>query len=164
MNHTITQKVTNVIKDTLNMLGFDLVTVSIKGSNAKILEVSIDKLDGTKVTIEDCKIANRNISALLDVEDVIKDSYYLHVSSVGLERPLLKIEDYIKSIGQEVKIKLTELVDGKNHYQGKIIKIEDGLIDIQLKAGIKSIDFNLIKKANLVLTDEMFRKLLNKEY
>jgi ribosome maturation factor RimP len=164
MNYTTTQKVTNVIKDTLNMLGFDLVAISIKGANSKILEVSIDKLDGTKVTIEDCKIANRNISALLDVEDIIKDSYYLHVSSAGLERPLLKIEDYIKSIGQEVKVKLTELVDGKNHYQGKIIKVDNTLIDIQLKAAIKSIDFNLIKKANLVLTDEMFRKLLNKEY
>jgi ribosome maturation factor RimP len=164
MNHAITQKITNIIKDTLNMLGFDLVTVSLQGPNSKMLEVSIDKLDGTKVTIGDCKIANRNISALLDVEDIIKDSYYLHVSSAGVERPLLKLEDYTRSIGKEVKVKLTELLDGKNHYQGKVIKVEDGLIDIQLKEGVKSINFNLIKKAHLVLTDEMFRKLLNKEY
>jgi len=162
MYQTITKKVSDIIQGTLKELGFDLVNVTLQGQKSKVLEILIDRFDDTKITIEDCKIANRNISALLDVEDVIKDKYYLQVSSAGVERPLFKFEDYVKSIGKEVKLKLTELLNNRGHYQGKIIKAKDDIIELQLKEGNISISFNLIKKAHLVLTDEMFRKLLSR--
>ena len=160
---TIEQKITSVIQDTITDLGFDLVVVRLRGSNHKILEVLIDRLDGEKITIADCRNVSRNISALLDVEDIISDKYFLEVSSSGIERPLLKFEDYNRFCGREVNIKLKESLNGQTNYRGKIIKTENNKIYLHVKGKDIIILFDLIKNASLILTDEMFRDLLNKK-
>ncbi|MCC8417876.1 MAG: ribosome maturation factor RimP [Rickettsia endosymbiont of Bryobia graminum] len=160
---TIEQQIINIVQDTLVTLGFDLVKVTLKGTHNKVLEVLIDRLDGNKVSITDCRNASRNISALLDVEDVIKDKYFLEVSSAGIERPLVKFADYIKFVGKEANIKLNTLLDGKTRYQGKIVKANDNKVYLSVNNQEIVIAFDMIKKASLVLTDEMFRNLMNKK-
>lgn len=160
---TIEQQIIDIVQDTLETLGFDLVKVTLKGTHRKVLEVLIDRLDGSKVSIADCRNASRNISALLDVEDIIKDKYFLEVSSAGVERPLVKFADYIRFIGKEANIKLNTLLDGKTRYQGKIIKAEDNKVYLSVNNQEIIIAFDMIKKASLVLTDEMFRNLMNKK-
>jgi ribosome maturation factor RimP len=162
MNQTTEQKIANIIQSTINSLGFDLVKVSFLGKNSNMLEILIDRIDGNKVSIADCQIVSKNISILLDVEDIIKSKYYLAVSSAGVERPLLKLEDYNKFLDRDVKIRLRELLNGCSHYQGKIIKTEDNNIYLQVKGESLPIPFDLIKNAHLVLTEEMFKKSLNK--
>lgn len=158
---TIEQQITNLIEETLTDMGFELVLVRIKGVNSKVVEILIDKLDGAKVTVEDCSKASNTISAILDVEDLIADAYYLEVSSSGVERPLVKFENYSRFLGREIKVKLKELLNGKTRYQGKIIKTEDNKIYLKCEEQEIVIDYNLIKNANLVLTEEIFKKLLN---
>lgn len=163
MNQNIEQKVTDIIINPLELLGFELVKVSLGGHNSRVLEILIDRLDQEKVSISDCQLVSRNISALLDVEEVILDKYYLEVASCGIERPLTKMNDFSKFIGQEAKIKLKELMNGCGNYQGKIIKVENENIQIEVNSEIISIPFELVKKARLVFTEEMFRIALNKE-
>lgn len=160
---TIEQQIIDIVRDTLETLGFDLVKVTFKGTHHKVLEVLIDKLDGSKVSIGDCRNASRNISALLDVEDIIKDKYFLEVSSAGMERPLVKFADYTRFIGRETNIKLNAILDGKTRYQGKIIKAEDNKVYLNVSGQEIVIAFDMIKKASLVLTDEIFRNLMNKK-
>src|ERR1044071_1618799 len=113
MNQTLEQKVFEAIKETVNRLGFDLVKVSLQGPKSEILEILIDRADERKVSIADCKLVSRNISPLLDVEDLISERYYFHVSSCGIERPLVKFEDYVRFHGSDIKIKLNEPVNGR---------------------------------------------------
>lgn len=160
---TIEQQIINTIQDNLKDLGFDLVKVTLKGSNHKVLEVLIDRLDGNKVNIVDCRNVSRNISALLDVEDIISDKYFLEVCSAGIERPLIKFEDYTRFVGREASIKLKELLNGRTRYQGKIVKAEDNKIHLHNNGEDIVLAFDMIKKASLVLTDEMFRNLMNKK-
>ncbi|MCC8369588.1 MAG: ribosome maturation factor RimP [Rickettsia endosymbiont of Oxypoda opaca] len=160
---SIEQQITSLIEETLTIMGFELVVVRLRGLNYKILEILIDRLDGEKVTIEDCRRVSQNISAILDVEDIIDDAYNLEVSSSGAERPLVKFADYNRFSGREVNIKLKALLNGKTRYQGKIIKAEDDKVYVNLKGEELVIDFNLIKNASLVLTDEMFKELLGKK-
>lgn len=161
MSHTTEHTVSEIIKDTLNNLGFDLVKVTFKGLNSKVLEILIDRANSEKITIADCRAVSRSISALLDVEDVIKDKYYLEVSSAGVERPLVKFDDYVRFLGRDVKVKLKELLNGAGHYRGRIVSAVDDNIELEVNGKIMSIKFELIKGAHLVLTDEMFRNLLN---
>lgn len=156
----IEQQITSVIEDTLNDMGFELVLVSVKAINSKIVEILIDKIDGRKVTVDDCAKASNAISVLLDVEDLIADAYYLEVSSSGLERPLVKFEDYNRFSGREAKIKLKELLNNKARYQGKIIKAENNKVYLKCDKQEVIIDYGLIENANLVLTEEIFKKLL----
>jgi ribosome maturation factor RimP len=163
MQQAVEHKISNLIKDTVETLGFDLVKVSIQGATSNVLEILIDRLDNTKVSIADCRTVSKNISAVLDVEDVISDKYYLHVASCGVERPLVKFEDYQRFLNHDIKVKLKEPVEGRSKYKGVIFKAENNDIEIILEdKKIISTPFDNIKGANLVLTDEMFRKLLNK--
>ncbi len=160
---TIEQQIIDAVQDNLKDLGFDLVKVTLKGSTHKVLEILIDRLDGEKVTIIDCRNSSRIISALLDVEDIISDKYFLEVSSAGIERPLIKFEDYTRFLGREATIKLKELLNGQTRYQGKIVKAEDNKIHLNNHGEDIVFSFDMIKKASLVLTDEMFRNLMNKK-
>lgn len=157
------KKITSLIEETVNSLGFDIVKLSIQGGKSKVLQIMIDRLDSEKVKIADCRQVSRNVSALLDVEDVIADKYLLEVSSAGVERPLVKLRDFQKFMGHEIKIALREPVGGKLKYKGKITGVEDNLIILQSKNIEFKFDFLNVKNANLVLTDEMFRELLNKK-
>lgn len=160
---TIEQQIIDAVQDNLKDVGFDLVKVTLKGSTHKVLEILIDRLDGEKVTIIDCRNSSRIISALLDVEDIISDKYFLEVSSAGIERPLIKFEDYTRFLGREATIKLKELLNGQTRYQGKIVKAEDNKIHLNNHGEDIVFSFDMIKKASLVLTDEMFRNLMNKK-
>lgn len=160
---TIEQQIIDTVQDNLKDIGFDLVKVTLKGSTHKVLEILIDRLDGKKVTIIDCRNSSRIISALLDVENIISDKYFLEVSSAGIERPLIKFEDYTRFLGREATIKLKELLNGQTRYQGKIVKAEDNKIHLNNHGEDIVFSFDMIKKASLVLTDEMFRNLMNKK-
>ncbi|WP_347938876.1 ribosome maturation factor RimP [Rickettsia oklahomensis] len=156
----IEQQITNVIEESLMNMGFELVLVKFKGVNSKVVEILIDSLNGEKVSVEDCTKVSRTISAILDVENLIEDAYSLEVVSSGLERPLVKFENYNRFLGREVKIKLKESLNDKICYQGKIIKAENNKIYLKCEEQEVLIDYNLIKNANLVLTEEVFQKLL----
>lgn len=157
---TIEQQITNLIEESINDMGFELVLVRLKGVNFKVVEILIDKLDNQRITVEDCAKASNTISAILDVEDLITDPYNLEVSSSGVERPLVKFENYSRFLGQEVKVKLKELLNGRTRYQGKITRAENNKIYLKCEDCEVEIDYDLIKNANLVLTEEMFKKLL----
>lgn len=159
----IEQQITDIIQDTLEGLGFEVVKVTLKGSTRKVLEILIDRLDGGQIGIGDCRTVSYHVSALLDVEDIISDKYFLEVSSAGIERPLIKFQDYIRFLNREVTIKLKDLLNGQTRYQGKISKAENNQIHLNTPRGEVIIVFDLIKKASLVLTEEMFRNLINKK-
>jgi ribosome maturation factor RimP len=157
------QRITNLIESTINMLGFELVKVVIHGTGTKIVEVLIERTDGEKIQVNDCQTVSRNISAVLDVEDIISGKYFLEVSSAGVERPLVKITDFDKFAGREVKIRLKTAFNGNLTYKGELLGVEGESIKLKSKNIELSFDYNNIKSAKLVLTDDMFRALLNKK-
>ncbi len=157
---TIEQQIADLIEEALRDIGFELVLVRVKDLNYKIVEILIDRLDDQKVTVEDCAKASNTISAILDVEDLIEEAYSLEVSSSGVERLLVKFENYKRFVGREVKIKLKKLLNGRSRYQGMIIEAKDDKVYLKWEDQEIIINYNLIKSANLVLTEEMFKKLL----
>ncbi|CAN0594531.1 MAG: ribosome maturation factor RimP [Rickettsiaceae bacterium] len=156
------KKIAELIESTVNDLGFGIVKIAINGSSNKIVEIFIERLDGEKIEVGDCQIVSRNISAILDVEDIISGKYFLEVSSAGLERPLVTLQDFEKYSDSEIKIRLKEPHNGNLSFRGKLLGVVDKKIKLKSKNVEIGFDFENIKKANLVLTDEMFRELLNK--
>jgi ribosome maturation factor RimP len=154
-------KIAELIEDTIIGLGFELVRVAINGSKPKIVEILIERLDGEKVQIADCRSVSHNISAILDIEDVISGKYFLEVSSAGVERPLVKEKDFERFQGREIKLRLKEAWNGNLTYKGKLLGMEGGKIKLQSKNVELSFDYDNIKKANLIFTEEMFKASLN---
>ena len=83
------------------------------------------------VSVDDCARVSRDLSAMLDVEDIVPTAYTLEVSSPGLDRPLRHIGDYRRFSGRRAKLVMREAIDGQRFFKGTLGGIEgnDVLID-----------------------------------
>jgi len=72
------------------------------------------------VSVEDCARVSRDLSAVLDVEDVIPVAYTLEVSSPGLDRPLRTADDFTRFKGRRAKLVVKPPVDGQGFFKGRI--------------------------------------------
>src|ERR1700743_2023695 len=101
-------------------LGLEVVDVEMRGGGkARTLRITIDKPEG--VTHEDCSLVSRDVSTILDVEDAVSGaSYTLEVSSPGLDRELMKPQDYERFTGSRLKLMTRDPVNGNRHFGGRL--------------------------------------------
>lgn len=164
---TLEEQINDAIAETMKALGFGIVRLRVltnKGvmGATKILDILIERLDGVHVSIDDCKTASQNISAILDVEEIIVQRYNLEVSSAGIERPLVKLEDFTRFAGRVAQLKTHKAVDESKKFEGTLLGVEGEIVKIETlkpKATIE-IEFENIKDARLVLTNEMFKQIM----
>jgi ribosome maturation factor RimP len=78
------------------------------------------------VSIDDCARVSRDLSAQLDVEDVVPTAYTLEVSSPGLDRPLRHADDYRRFVGRRAKIVMRERIDGQGFFKGELKGVDGG--------------------------------------
>ena len=130
--------------------GIELVEVEVKGGGVnRFVRISIDKPDG--VTHGDCELISQQVGTILDVEEVVPGGHYtLEVSSPGVERKLLKPQDYQRFQGKKAKITLRDPLDGRRNWDGTLAGFENGVITLETAPG-KTIDIALegVQKANL---------------
>jgi ribosome maturation factor RimP len=131
------------------------------GAAGRTLQIMAERPDGT-MTIEDCETASRAISPLLDVEDPVSGSYDLEISSPGIDRPLVRPEDFERWRGHEAKIELAVPQGGRRRFRGQLEGFAEGQVRLSLDApeggGQKmpvSLPFAVIAEAKLVMTDQL---------
>ena len=112
------EKVENLIHKTIEDLGYELYDVIYeKEAQDYYLRIFIDTPNG--ISLEDCEKVNNAINDLLDNANIIKEQYFLEVSSTGIEKILRKDKHLEQSIGKEIEIKLFKKNEnGKKLYQG----------------------------------------------
>jgi len=144
-----------LIAPSLNDMGYELVRITLKGNDKKILQIMAEKADGT-MTIEGCTEVSRMVSALLDVEDPISSAYDLEVSSPGIDRPLTRTKDFERWAGFEAKVEMEEAVEGQRRYRGKLLGMQEDMILLDGDDGTRrELPFSDLRKAKLILTDEL---------
>jgi ribosome maturation factor RimP len=150
----VASQVTMVAEQMLSSLGMELVDLEYtRQGRAMVLRLFIDKEGG--VTLDDCAGVSRELSEVLDVEDIIPDHYTLEVSSPGLDRPLKKVADYEKYKGRLVKIRTFEPLpddagNKRKTFLGELKGLENGIVLLKLKEGQgAAVPFEKIAKANL---------------
>jgi ribosome maturation factor RimP len=113
--------------------GLEVVDVEMRGGGkSRMLRIVIDKAPAG-VTHEDCANLSREVSTILDVEDVIPGgSYVLEVSSPGLDRKLSRPSDFERFIGSRVKLTARNPVNGNRHFVGRLESFHDGLLRLEL--------------------------------
>ena len=103
--------------------------------STRILRVYIDAEQG--VSLDDCEHVSRQISPLLDVEDVVSGEYSLEVSSPGMERPLFSLTQCEACCGQIVRLALHQPVAGRRKLQGVLKAVDgDGVVIEVSEAGL----------------------------
>ena len=107
---------------------------------------------GSGVSLEDCTAVSRDVSTALDVhEDVLPSgAYRLEVSSPGLERPLVKLSDFERFSGREVKVRTRTAIERQRRFRGKLLGVVDHSIQLDQDGKVLKIPHEDIAQANLV--------------
>ena len=146
----VEEKVESLIKKKVEDLGYELYDVEYnKEGKDYYVNIFIDNSKG--IDLNDCEKVNNEINPLIDSADFIKESYFLVVSSPGVERILRKDKHLEDNIGSEVNVKLFKKDDlGKKEHRGIlksfnkdkiVLESEDNKIEIERKniAQIKTV-------------------------
>ena len=136
----IEEKVENLVKQKIENLGYSLYDVEYKKEGKDYyLNIYIDSPNG--IDLNDCEKVNNEINPLLDEADFIKDSYFLVVSSPGVERILRKEKHLEENLGTEVSIKLFKKDDlGKKEERGILKKFDKEKIVLEIDENEINID------------------------
>lgn len=134
----IEQKVTELLTSKINSLGYNLYDVEyVKVGKDYFLRIYIDKETG--IDLNDCEKVSNEINGMLDEADLIKEQYFLEVSSPGIERILRKDEHLKANIGKTIEIKLFKPMEKQKQYVGELVGYNDEKVDIKIE-DIMSID------------------------
>ncbi|MBL8698607.1 MAG: ribosome maturation factor RimP [Alphaproteobacteria bacterium] len=146
-----------LVQPTIDGLGYELVRVVVSGKHRPTIQIMAERRDGKGMTVEDCEAISRALSAKLDVEDPIADSYTLEVSSPGIDRPLVKPRDYARFAGHLAKIELKSPIAGQRRFTGKIVDADETTVRIAAVAGEVTLPLAEVARAKLLLTDDLIR-------
>ncbi len=156
-------QIAHLVTPTLQAMGFDLVRVQLLGNRHMTLQIMAEPIVDRSMTIEDCAEISRAISTILDVEDPIRGTYSLEISSPGIDRPLTRAQDFRRFQGHEAKIEIAEPIEGRKRFKGTIVSADDGKVALLCEGETIDLPIDRIHKAKLVLTDALIALYQRKE-
>jgi ribosome maturation factor RimP len=130
--------------DTLASLGYELV--DLETSRGGLIRVFIDKPGG--ITVEDCARVSNHLTRVFAVEGVGYER--LEVSSPGLDRPLKRLEDFVRFTGQDATVRLKLPRDGRRRLEGRLAGVEGDLVLIEVGGERIGVAVGEIDRARLV--------------
>lgn len=155
-------EIAELAEPVLEDLGLRLVRVIVSGRDGGTVQVMAERSDGT-MSIDDCTAASRQLSPLLDAHDPMPGRYHLEVSSPGIDRPLVRASDFEMWAGENAKLELKELVDGRKRFRGRIEGFEDGEVRLEIELDdqdgpkVIGLPVAMIASAKLVMSDALLK-------
>jgi ribosome maturation factor RimP len=129
--------------------GLELVDVTFRREGrGRILRVTIDRRGG--VDLDTIAEVSQRVSRRLDVEGFDPGPYSLEVSSPGLERPLRRPDDFARRVGETVKVRTEEPVDGELVHRGRLVATGEKGVTIATETGERTIAYGEIASAQTV--------------
>jgi ribosome maturation factor RimP len=153
---TVVEKVREIAGRVAADRGLEIFDIQFRReAPGMVLRIQIDRPGAAaaaedSVSVEDCAHVSRDLSAILDVEDVVPTAYTLEVSSPGLDRPLRRPDDYRRFAGRLAKIVMSERVDGQGFFRGRLGGVDGGDVLIDGDDGkTHRVPIEVITRANL---------------
>jgi ribosome maturation factor RimP len=147
----------------LEGLGYRLVRVRISGESGCTVQVMAERPDGTMV-IEDCEVASRALSPVLDANEPMDTPYRLEISSPGIDRPLVRRSDFERCAGHVVKIEMAVPLEGRKRFRGVLLGVDGDAARIRVDGaeGDTLLTMGDMAEAKLVLSDALVRESLRR--
>jgi len=149
------ERVIALIEPTAEQLGYRIVRVRLSGNRRKRLQIMAERLSDGQMGIDDCTRLSRAISPIFDLEDPIQGEFDLELSSPGIDRPLMRTEDFERFIGHEAKLETGQMIEGQRRYKGVIAGVAGDVITLKTERGEVRLNFSALSDARLVLTDKL---------
>jgi len=146
-----------LVEKTVAGMGYELVDMeqAAHGLLRVYIDFPAEVAESGSITVDDCEKVSHQLSHVLTVENANYDR--LEISSPGLDRPLKKLADYVRFVGQEAIVKLRMPMPGaanRKSFQG-VLHMPDGetlKLEFEGKEGQAMLEFSLadVDKARLV--------------
>ena len=139
-------EIQDLLEKTLAGMNYELVDFEV-ASQSGLVRILIDAEKG--IGLEDCSLVSSHLSRLFEIEQFQYDR--LEVSSPGLDRPLKKLADFERFVGEKIVVQFKLAYEGQRKFRGQLMEVRENLIDMEVD-GDRVITFELheIKKANLI--------------
>jgi ribosome maturation factor RimP len=134
-----------LLESTLQGMGYELVEVEQLARN-RLIRIFVDKKGG--INIDDCVVISNHLSHLLAVENI--DYGRLEVSSPGLDRLLRKEADFLRYIGETIKLKLRTPLKGQRNFVGILREVNNGIIKLEIEGVLLNLELSNLEKTRLV--------------
>lgn len=122
-----------------------------------------ERMSDGDMGIDDCSRLSRAISPILDLQDPIQGEYALEISSPGIDRPLMRVEDFARFVGHEAKLEAAAMIDGRKRFKGVIAGVEGDEIRLTVPEGDEvRVKIAALSDARLVLTDRLIQEDLKR--
>jgi ribosome maturation factor RimP len=79
----------------------------------------------------------------------------LEISSPGIDRPLVRAEDYDRFSGFEARIELARPIEGRKRFHGRLLGTSAESVRLATEAGEVKLPLADVARAKLVLTDDL---------
>jgi ribosome maturation factor RimP len=158
----VEERVIALIEPTASGLGYRIVRVRVSGNRRKRLQIMAERTSDGQMGIDDCSRLSRALSPVFDLEDPIQGEYDLEISSPGIDRPLMRVEDFERFAGHEAKLETAAMVEGRRRYKGTILRVEGDVIVLETDQGEAKLPFASLSDARLVLTDKLIEEDLKR--
>ena len=137
--------------------GMEIVDVECKGTPRRLtIRIFIDKPNG--ISHADCQLISTQVGTILDVEEVVPGSYTLEVSSPGLDRKLVKAEDFERFRGKKARLTLRRAREGRRQFTGRLGGFKAGRIALELSeksegddSRVIHVEYDEVEQARLVV-------------
>ena len=154
-------KILDLCETHLAPQGFHAVDVDANVGPTSIVRIFVERVVqntpdlGTPISpgtsLEHCAQASRLIGDVLDAQEVMPAGYSLEVSSPGLDRRLRVLGDFEGVVGKEVKMKLTESIEGKGaNLTGTLQSVDGNVVVLKVSGQERRVPLEKIKRANVV--------------
>lgn len=161
------QRIARIVEPVANDLGYSLVRVKMTQENGLTLQIMAEDGNG-RFNITDCERLSKDVSPVLDVEDPIVQAYTLEMSSPGIDRPLVRVGDFDRWAGHEMRVEMAVAQAGRKRYRGILLGTEGQQAKLRRTDAAPGEEADVllpieeIGEARLVLTDELIREALRR--
>ena len=117
------------LREQIEKKGYELIEIEQHSLRKGIkMVLFIDHENG--IGIDDCISVSKASEVVID-EFIDPESYELEVSSPGLDRKLVKKEDFDRFIGKTIKIKLKEKLNERKNFKGLLTDRRGDLVILE---------------------------------
>jgi ribosome maturation factor RimP len=153
----LVEEIWNLVEPVIASEGMEILEIEYRRESIGwVLRIYIDNERG--VSVDDCATISRIAGDVLDVADLIRNSYNLEVSSPGLDRPLRKWEQFQRYTGDIVEIRTTSPIQNRRNFKGLLKEASPDQVVIEINGKNQAIPMLLIERARLLYFESMKRK------
>ncbi|MEX2525142.1 MAG: ribosome maturation factor RimP [Gammaproteobacteria bacterium] len=143
------QALVKLLQPVISGLGYEMLGIeSVPQGRDSLVRIYIDREGG--ISLDDCERVSEQVTGVLDVEDPVKGSYRLEVSSPGLDRPLFTLEQCRRYLGCDIHVRLRSKLHGRRKITGRLTELQGETIVIDESGTNYDIPADMIERASLV--------------